>query len=116
MTTITTDYKYNFTKAESDLFCWSTWDGTSGNTLTHKPSGRQIYQMHWLNAQGYMAEKVEGETCQAVEDYWAELRKLQEQKPPRVEAVYDFDPEPRHGQNGYCRKCHSYCYGDCKAN
>ena len=26
------------------------------------------------------------------------------------------DTEPIHGVNGYCRKCHSYCYGDCDAN
>jgi len=23
--------------------------------------------------------------------------------------------EPEHGENGYCRKCHSYCYGDCES-
>lgn len=28
---------------------------------------------------------------------------------------YEED-EPEHGKNGYCRKCHSYCYGDCEAN
>lgn len=111
MTTIQTDTKYNFREAESDQFSWSFWDGTNGKTLTHKPSGRQIYQMHWLNDQGKMAEKVEGETQQEVMNFWHELQKLQDQKPPRVEV--DFDPEPRHGENGYCRKCHSYCYGDC---
>jgi len=26
-----------------------------------------------------------------------------------------YIPEPKHGENGYCRKCHSYCYGDCEA-
>jgi len=24
--------------------------------------------------------------------------------------------EPTHGVNGYCRRCHSYCWGDCEAN
>lgn len=23
--------------------------------------------------------------------------------------------EPKHGDNGYCRKCHSWCYGDCES-
>ena len=117
MTTITTNTKYNFTDAESDLFSWSSFDGTSGKTLTHKASGRQIYQMQWCNKQGYTVEKVEGEICQAVKEFWAELRRLQAQKPPMVEAdYYDSDPEPKHGVNGYCRKCHSYCYTDCEAN
>lgn len=28
----------------------------------------------------------------------------------------DYVDEPKHGEHGYCRKCHSYCYGDCEAN
>lgn len=116
MTTIATDTKYNFQKAESDLFSWNYWDGTSGKMLTHKPSGRQIYQMCWINASGYMGDKVEGEICEAVKSFWDALEKLQNQKHPLVEEDYDYEPEPKDGVNGYCRKCHSYCYGDCKAN
>lgn len=114
--TIQTDTKYNFSKAENDLFSWSTFDGANGNILTHKPSGKQIYQMRWCNDQGYATDLVDGDVRQAALNFWGELRELQAQKPPRVEANYDIDPEPRHGQNGYCRKCHSYCYGDCQAN
>ena len=117
MTTINTNTKYNFTDAENDLFSWTHYDGANGDYLTHKPSGRQIYQMQWVDPKsGYVTGKIDDETCQAVKAFRAELRNLQDQKPPRVEADYDFDPEPRHGQNGYCRKCHSYCYGDCQAN
>jgi len=117
MTIITTNTKYNFTYAKNDLFSWSSFDGTNGNTLTHKPSGRQIYQMQWVDPKsGYVTETVDNETRKAVKDFWAELRNLQAQKPPRIEADYDYESEPRHGKNGYCRKCHSYCYGDCKAN
>ena len=115
MTTIITDTAYNFQAAENDLFSWSKWDGTNGNTLTHKPSGRQIYQMHWCDDAGYMAERVVGEVCEAVSAFWVELRKLQEQKPPICDDD-DPEPEPQHGQSGYCRKCHSYCYGDCTAS
>jgi len=31
----------------------------------------------------------------------------------RAEANAYTEAEPRHGENGYCRKCHSHCYGDC---
>lgn len=112
---IKTDTKYNFSIAENDEFYWTSWDGCNGGELKHKPSGRSIYQMCWLNERGYMAEKVEGEIKTAACAFWSELENLQKQKPPRVAEEYD-DPEPEHGVNGYCRKCHSYCYGDCEAN
>lgn len=112
---ITTDKPKNFTKAENDLFLWNFWDGTNGNTLTHKPSGRQIYQMRWLDGEGKMADRVEDEVAEAAKSFRAALKELQAPKltPRKVEVC---DDEPRHGVNGYCRKCHSYCYGDCGAN
>jgi hypothetical protein len=113
--TITTSTKYNFDKAENSIFSWSSWDGTSGKTLTHKATGRQIYQMSWLDKNGYMAEPVVGETREQAMAFWAELETLKNQKPPRRDEDY-AEPEPKHGVNGYCRKCHSYCYGDCDAN
>jgi hypothetical protein len=109
MTTIKTDTKYNFTKAENDIFSWTCWDGTSGNTLTHKASGRDIYHMNWLNDQGKMEEPVTGETKDQAIKFWAELEELQNQKPQSVEIT-----EETHGA-GWCEKCHSYCYGDCQA-
>ena len=32
--------------------------------------------------------------------------------------IDDSQPTPRSNQssNGYCRKCHTWCYGDCEAN
>ncbi len=33
----------------------------------------------------------------------------------RIE-IDEFETEPAHGVNGYCRKCHSYCDGDCEEN
>ena len=110
--TIKTNTKYNFSEAEDEKFSWNTWDGTSGKILTHKASGRQIYQMCWLDAEGYKAGKVEGKISEQVKSFWAELEQLRTQKPPTDDYV---DPEPKHGENGYCRKCHSYCYGDCSS-
>ena len=112
--TIQTNTKYNFDKAQDDNFSWNFYDGTNGSILTHKASGREIYQMHWCTG-GKMAEKVEGEMCDAVRDFWAELHELQNAKPVCL-PENEPDPEPEHGQNGYCRTCHSYCYGDCAAN
>jgi hypothetical protein len=110
--TLITNTKYNFDKAENAIFSWSYYDGTNGGTLRHKASGREIYQMYWCT-NGKMAEPVEGEARQQASAFWSELRALQKQKPPKVEVA---DTEPAHGQNGYCRKCHSYCYGDCQAH
>jgi hypothetical protein len=33
----------------------------------------------------------------------------------KTAAFRPAEQEPAHGVNGYCRKCHSYCYGDCGA-
>lgn len=114
MSEITTNQKYNFTKAESDLFSWSMFDGTSGNMLLHKPSGKSIYQMRWIGSDHYMADPVTGETREAAIKFWDTLREMQKQKPQTAKIDY-VDDEPKHGQNGYCRKCHSYCWGDCEA-
>ena len=108
-----TNYKYNFTKAENDTFAWTDSDGMRGGSLLHKSSGRSLYQMQWMAKTGYITEPVTGEIREAAVAFWAELAELQKQKPQRIELP---DPEPKHGVNGYCRKCHSYCYGDCQSN
>ena len=51
----------------------------------------------------------------------AEISKTEEQvkietaEAARIAAIDAAEDEPAHGDNGYCRKCHSYCYGDCEA-
>lgn len=110
MNTIQTNKQYNFDQAENDIFSWNTWDGTSGKTLKHKASGREIYQMRWSDT----GKPVETEIKQAACNFWDELHALQKQPAPKVSEP--VETEPAHGHNGYCRKCHSYCYGDCEAN
>lgn len=110
MNSITTDTKYNFTKAENDTFAWTCWDGTDGNKLTHKASGRDIYHMSWLNERGQMQEPVTGEIKEQAINFWNELQELQNQKQQPIEIT-----EETHGF-GWCEKCQSYCYGDCEAN
>jgi hypothetical protein len=108
MTTLTTNYKYNFTKAENDLFSWNT---SSADFLTYKSTGQQIYQMEWYewkNSQPITDPAI----ITAVKEFQTELRNLQSQKPPRREEEYQEEP---HGF-GWCDKCGSYCYGDCTAN
>ncbi len=78
--TIKTNTFYNFDKAENDVFSWSYWDGTSGSILTHKASGRQIYQMHWLNEKDKMAEAVEGETREAALAFWNEFSQIKKDR------------------------------------
>jgi len=107
---IKTDTQYNFTKAENDIF---SWDRYSPDYLTYKPTGQRINQMEWYewkNSQPITDQSIRD----AVTGFWAELETLQNHKPTTKMA--SEDPEPKHGENGYCRKCHSYCYGDCEAN
>ena len=109
-----TDSPYNFARAENDEFAWYKFDDTNGGTLLHKSSGRSLYQMRWIDPEtGYATQPVTGSEREQAIAFWAALHLRQQQKPPYVEQP---DTEPPHGQNGYCRKCHSYCYGDCKAN
>jgi hypothetical protein len=121
--TIITNTHYNFDKAENNVFAWNYWDGTSGGELLHKPTGRRIYQMYWLDGQGKMAEKVTGEIRDQAVAFWNELHALQENpdlytgaEAAQIENLDFAASEPKHGENGYCRKCHSYCWGDCEAN
>jgi hypothetical protein len=100
-------------KVETDDFCWNLYDGTNGNQLLHKKTGRNIYKMHWCTDAGKMTTRVDDDVSNAVTAFWDELDKLQSQKPTRPSAI--VDSEPQHGQSGYCRKCHSYCWGDCSA-
>lgn len=53
---------------------------------------------------------------------WGEFMKAFESAPlytgaesAKMEELVLAESEPKHGENGYCRKCHSWCYGDCEA-
>src|SRR4030042_2910097 len=108
MTTLTTDCPKNFTKAENDLI---SWDRYSPEYLTYKPTGQLINQMDWYewkNSQPITDQSI----IDAVTEFWAALEALQNEK----SETSSYDVEPEHGENGYCRKCHSYCYGDCEVN
>lgn len=109
---IKTNTKYNFDEAENDVFSWKHFDGTGGNLLWHKESQRYIYQMSWLE-DGKMSEPVTGEVRDQASAFWNELSALEEGYSEDDDCDYQ---EPEHGENGYCRKCHSYCFGDCEAN
>ena len=107
--TIKTNTKYNFTEAENEIFAWESY---RKSYLTHKPTGRQIYQMRWINKEtGYTDQNVEGEIKEQAIAFLDEMWALRDQKPPRQ---MEF-AEPEHGF-GWCDKCESYCYGDCEAN
>lgn len=68
---ITTNRKFNFTHAENETFVWDD----SWSTIFHKPSGRSIYQMHWL-ANGKQSEAVEPEIRAELNAFYAELETL----------------------------------------
>ena len=115
---ITTDYKINFTKAENDLFSWSTF---MPDYLTYKPTGKQIYQMMWCGERH--GEPI---TDQSIVDaacaFWDELSALKkserELKEKLADEAYakDCEQHDKEIKNGLCPKCGTYCYGDCEAN
>lgn len=70
--TITIDRQVNFTEAENDDFSWSTFDGTSGKTLTEKATGKEIYQMRYSNGGGNLTD----ETKVKVSIFWDALEAL----------------------------------------
>lgn len=117
---MTTNTRINFDKAETDEFSWTYYDGTSGKTLREKSTGREIYQMRYTDKN----EAVTGETKEKAKAFWRALESLKEKPAPlftgeemaRIEKIEFAMTEPKHGENGYCRKCHSYCWGDCEAN
>lgn len=74
--TITTDRHFNFGKAQNDTFSWSRFDGANGDYLTHKPSGRMIYQMTWVVG-GKWTGPVEGDVRAQAIKFWEELAELQ---------------------------------------
>lgn len=111
---LVTDKTYNPARVDSNLFAWYKFDDTDGSKLLHKSSGRSLYQMRWIDpVTGFATEPVTGEDREQAIAFWAALQIVIDRKPAIIEQA---DTEPKHGQNGYCRKCHSYCYGDCQAS
>ncbi len=119
--TMTTNTRVvNFDQAETADFSWTYWDGTSGKTLREKSSNREIYQMRYTDNN----ESVTGETREKAMAFWRALESLKKApaapvytagETARMERLELEMTEPVHGVNGYCRKCHSYCWGDCEA-
>lgn len=75
---LTTNTKFNFTKAENNVFSWNYFDGDG--LLVHKATGRQIYQMHWLSSDGKMSERVVGSDANDVIAFWDELYALKKSR------------------------------------
>jgi len=111
MAAIKTTTRNGYLNSATDgVFRWSHCDGTNGETLTHLPTGKKIYQMFWLNDKGQMDEPVTGEIRNAAVAFWAGLSTAAEKDTNRgqVEVAGTAD-------SGLCPKCHTYCYGDCEA-
>lgn len=109
MTTLTTDYPKNFTKAENDIFSWTS---TAADFLTHKASGKQVYQMQWYawkNSQPITDVTIKA----AVTEFWTALKELKAAAEKVKWATPSYKAEEK--GDGWCDKCESYCYGDCQA-
>lgn len=110
MTTLKTDYKKNFTKAENELF---TWTSSEHDFLIYKPTGKQIYQMEWYEWKN-STPITDPAIITAVSEFWAALRELQEAEEKAKYEKFESEKPAVHGY-GWCNKCQSYCYGDCEA-
>ena len=80
--------------AENDEFRWSSADR---NCLYHIPSERGIYQCHWLDASGRMAEFVGADIGGRIAEFWGDLEAAR----ALIEQVYDTDAEDQPG-DWYC--------------
>lgn len=81
--TISINTPANFTEAENDDFSWSTFDGTSGKTLTEKATGKEIYQMRYSNGGGNLTD----ETKAKVSVFWDALEALRNDAKAAAEAA-----------------------------
>jgi len=110
MATVKITTKNGYLDSATDgTFSWLHFDGTNGETLTHLPTGKKIYQMFWLNDKGQMDEPVDGDTRQAALAFWASLSAAEKDaNQGQAEVAGTVD-------SSLCPKCHTYCYGDCEA-
>jgi hypothetical protein len=98
----------HLTAAENDTFSWRS---TSDDFLTHKPTGKQVYQSmwyEWKNSQPITDQTILAE----IKDFWATL--AQAQKDEAAKWVSAPSNPTKHG-DGWCNKHESYCYGDCQS-
>jgi hypothetical protein len=64
-----------YTEAENETFLYRAIDE---GILIHKASGKAIYQMHWLDDNGYGSEPVVGEARDQAIAFWQEYFAIQE--------------------------------------
>src|SRR3990172_6969100 len=82
--TITTETKYKW-DAESEMF---SWDSSFDGFLTHKPTGKQIYQMMWYEYKN--SQPIDDETIvAAAKEFWAALRVAQDADEAAAQAALD---------------------------
>ncbi len=79
--------------------------GTIGYRIADAYVSQYIYDMMMA-----LATEAEAALPKSEEQATLEAAETAKQNAPVV------NYEPKHGENGYCRKCNSYCYGDCEAN
>jgi len=115
---IKTNSKYNFTTAEDETFSWSS---SEKDFLTHKPTGKKIYQMKWYewkNSQPITDQSIRDAVSDFLDELWDIQDGKREARQERADEKYARDCERRDAEikRGLCPKCGSYCYGDCEAN
>lgn len=64
-----------YTEAENETFLYRAIDE---GVLIHKASGKAIYQMHWMDDNGYASEPVIGDVRDQAIAFWQEFFAIQE--------------------------------------
>ena len=64
-----------YTEAENETFLYRALDE---GVLIHKASGKAIYQMHWMDDNGYASEPVIGDVRDQAIAFWTEYYAIQE--------------------------------------
>jgi len=104
------NYTNSIETIENDTFLWKKW---APGYLEYKPTNQTIYQMDWYEDRN--SKPIEDQAIIAQVIKFREVVDNILHTHTQNTTISMRDAEPKHGENGYCRKCHSYCWGDCEA-
>jgi hypothetical protein len=103
---------YNGSPSEVESECKRYgWIHFNKNHVYDRIAAKAIYQMDYVGESDTVPKNVRIE----VEKFWIELIKLQQHAKKTYEEKKLAKYKSEESDN-FCRKCQSYCWGDCEAN
>lgn len=95
-------------------------DGKVFNTLItrKKVQGNEVLSLGTIKVNGKKMQQLVALPADVIKAVWGKCEEIEAAKNARREAREKAEHEEldKKIKNGYCPKCHSYCWGDCEAN